>query len=222
MPPATSRQRFIEVAARLFAERGYVATSVADIQTALGLRAGSGALYKHFPSKRALLEEVVGIHLATMRAGNAEFAAQLPTDLEQALSFVADAVWAGMQRDHAVLRVLLRDLDAHPDLLDDVWTAIRANVYDVFSVWLRSQAATGTILVEDPEATGAVLLASLTYRPILDALIGHTPGDVGAARFRAAWVHHALATLTPRPTPRRPRTTPIRNRTGASGAAGAR
>jgi hypothetical protein len=47
-----------------------------------------------------------------------------------------------------------------------------------------------------PEATMGVLLASLTYRPILDALIGHTPGDVDAARFRTAWVRHAVATLT--------------------------
>ena len=197
MPSSTARQGFVDVATRLFAERGYAATTVADIQTALGLTPGSGALYKHFPSKRALLEAVVGIHLTTMRSGNARFAAQLPADLEHTLGFVADTVWAGMHRDHAVLRVLLRDLDAHPDLLDDVWTTIRATVYDAFTTWLRAQAAAGTIVVHDPEATGAVLLASLTYRPILDALIGHTPGDVDAKRFRAAWVRHALATLTP-------------------------
>jgi AcrR family transcriptional regulator len=196
MPNSTSRQRFVEVATRLFAERGFAATSVADIQGALGLAAGSGALYKHFPSKRALLEEVVGNHVTTMRSGHAEFAAQVPADLEQALGFLADSVWAGMQRDHAVLRVLLRDLDAHPDLLDDVWTAIRGNVYDVFTDWLRTQADAGAIVVDDPEATGAVLLASLTYRPILDTLIGHTPGDIDAARFRTAWVRHALSTLT--------------------------
>lgn len=197
MEPSTPRQKFIEAAARLFAERGYAATSVADIQTSLGLTAGSGALYKHFPSKRALLQEVVGIHLETMRSGKAELTARLPTDLEEALNCVADAVWAGMQRDHAVLRVLLRDLDAHPDLLEDVWTAIRTNVYDVFTAWLRAQADAGTIVIEDPEATGAVLLASLTYQPILDALIGHTPGDINATRFRTAWIHHALTTLKP-------------------------
>lgn len=41
---------------RLFAERGYQAVSVADIQVAAGMTAGSGALYKHFPTKQALLE----------------------------------------------------------------------------------------------------------------------------------------------------------------------
>lgn len=61
---------------------------------------------------------------------------------------------------------------------------------------IRAQVDAGTVVVDDPEATGAVLLASLTYRPILDALIGHTPADVEAARFRTVWIRHALATLT--------------------------
>ena len=42
-----------------FAAKGYAATSVADIQRASGLAPGSGALYKHFASKRELLEAPV-------------------------------------------------------------------------------------------------------------------------------------------------------------------
>ncbi len=196
MPASSSRQRFVEVAARLFAERGYSATSVADIQTAAGVTAGSGALYKHFATKRALLEEVVGTHLRTMQSGDTELLMTLPADLESALGLIVDAVWAGMRRDRAVLRVLLRDLDAHPDLLDRLWEAVRVNVYDLFTTWLRALAEAGMVIVDDPEATGAVLLASLTYSPILEVLIGHTPGDVDATRFRAAWIGSAVATLT--------------------------
>ena len=191
------RDRFVSTAARLFAERGYAATSVADIQTALGMRPGSGALYKHFSSKRALLDEVVAVHLATMRAGHAAFADQVFDDIEMALRFVADAVWTSMHRDRDVLRVLLRDLDDFPDLKERVWAEIRANVYDVFTAWLTAQAEHGTVRADDQAATAAVLLASLTYAPILDALIGHTPGDVEPERFQAAWIRHALATLRP-------------------------
>ena len=191
------RDRFVSTAARLFAERGYAATSVADIQTALGMRPGSGALYKHFSSKRALLDEVVAVHLATMRAGHAAFADQVFDDIEMALRFVADAVWTSMHRDRDVLRVLLRDLDDFPDLKERVWAEIRANVYDVFTAWLTAQAGHGTVRADDQGATAAVLLASLTYAPILDALIGHTPGDVEPERFQEAWIRHALATLRP-------------------------
>lgn len=189
------RNRFIEVAARLFADRGYSATSVADIQVACGLTAGSGALYKHFSSKRQLLDAVIGTHVATMREGSWDFAASLPVDLRSALRAIIDAVWAGMHRDRAVLRVMLRDLDAFPELLNEVWVEVRTNVYEVFTEWLRAEAGRGTIAVADPGATAAVLLASLTYHPILDALIGHPPGDIDQQRFADAWVEHAVATL---------------------------
>jgi AcrR family transcriptional regulator len=49
--------------AMTFARQGYSATSVADIQQACGLSPGSGALYKHFPSKKALLQEATRRHV---------------------------------------------------------------------------------------------------------------------------------------------------------------
>lgn len=59
-PSRSGRDALIHHARRLFAERGYHGTSVADVQAAAGLAPGSGALYKHFASKRALLEAVAG------------------------------------------------------------------------------------------------------------------------------------------------------------------
>lgn len=52
-----TRDRLLQAAMELFARQGYACTSIADIQQACGLSRGSGALYKHFPSKRALLQE---------------------------------------------------------------------------------------------------------------------------------------------------------------------
>src|SRR5262245_23970473 len=55
-PRSPRAEEVLAHAMRLFAERGYSRTSVADIQKAAGMRPGSGALYKHFASKEALLE----------------------------------------------------------------------------------------------------------------------------------------------------------------------
>lgn len=58
--PGARRQQIIDVAAGLFAQRGYHGVSIADIGSALGL--SGPALYKHFASKNALLAEMlVGI-----------------------------------------------------------------------------------------------------------------------------------------------------------------
>ena len=63
-PPST-RERLVHTAMRLFAEKGYLSTSVADILREAG--ANSGSLYHAFPTKQDLLLAVLetyrqGIH----------------------------------------------------------------------------------------------------------------------------------------------------------------
>ncbi|HEX7589690.1 MAG TPA: helix-turn-helix domain-containing protein [Demequinaceae bacterium] len=65
-----TRQRILEVAARLFSERGFAGTSIRDIADALGVT--KAALYYHFPSKDAILGELVAQPLAAVRAVLAE------------------------------------------------------------------------------------------------------------------------------------------------------
>jgi AcrR family transcriptional regulator len=55
-PRTPQRQRILEIAAGLFAERGYDATSIAELGDAVGL--GRGALYHHIESKERLLYEI--------------------------------------------------------------------------------------------------------------------------------------------------------------------
>jgi AcrR family transcriptional regulator len=50
-----TRERLVVEAMRLFSEQGYSQTSVAQIEQAAGLAAGSGALYHHFKSKEELV-----------------------------------------------------------------------------------------------------------------------------------------------------------------------
>ena len=191
----TMRDRMVEAGMALFGERGYDATSVADIQLACGLTAGSGALYKHFPSKQALLAEGVRRYVASVEGSRAGLMEILPDDPRQALEMMAGAVAAAMAGDGPVIRVVLRDLERFPDLLAELWDGLLAALYVEVANWLRGQQDRGRVTVTDPAATAAVLLASLTYYRILEALIARTPGDVDLPAFLAAWVDSAVATL---------------------------
>ena len=64
----TRREQILVVAARLFARHGFHGVSIADLGAAVGI--SGPALYRHFPGKEALLEEIlVGISERLLAGG---------------------------------------------------------------------------------------------------------------------------------------------------------
>lgn len=61
-----TRARILDVAARLFMERGYAGTSVRDIAAELGI--ANPSLYHHFRSKEAILDELLSEPLERVEA----------------------------------------------------------------------------------------------------------------------------------------------------------
>ena len=86
--PSVSRRRLIlDAASRLFAERGYDATTINDIGDAVGI-SGPG-LYRHFPSKRAVLEALLGETVAEFAQRAAEIVESAPSPLDLVEKLVA-------------------------------------------------------------------------------------------------------------------------------------
>lgn len=54
-----SRQRLLQAAIRLIAERGYAETTVGDIEAGAGLTRRAGGFYRHFKSKEEVLVEAL-------------------------------------------------------------------------------------------------------------------------------------------------------------------
>jgi len=83
--PPTRREQILATAAELFAARGFHGVSVADLGAACGI--SGPALYKHFPSKQAMLAEMlVSISERLLAVGRARVAgASDPADAVRAL-----------------------------------------------------------------------------------------------------------------------------------------
>src|SRR5947207_15100327 len=62
--PAGTRDRILEVAARLFQEQGFAATGISTILREADVN--SGSLYHFFPSKDALLVGVLELYMAML------------------------------------------------------------------------------------------------------------------------------------------------------------
>ena len=85
-----SRERIVERAAELFAERGVTATSLDEVLAAAG--AGKSQLYHYFRGRDELVAAAVGLRCAQVLAGltQALGTASSLADLEQALAGFAD------------------------------------------------------------------------------------------------------------------------------------
>lgn len=100
-----TREQLIEVATRLFAERGYEDTSIEAVLTAA--RVSRGALYHHFAGKDALFEAVVqsveNRIMAKLTAAIGD--AQDPV----AILTTAALAWIDLAGDPVIQRVILTD-----------------------------------------------------------------------------------------------------------------
>jgi AcrR family transcriptional regulator len=92
-PRSFDRQDALCAALRVFRERGYEGTSIADLQEALsGLSPPS--LYAAFGSKEALFMEAVALYTGQIRAAAARALAEAPTTREKVEALLRSAVVA--------------------------------------------------------------------------------------------------------------------------------
>ena len=90
---STRREELVATATRLFAERGYHGTSMADLAEALGVQKGS--LYSHIASKEDLLYDA-------LMEGGAAFHASLDAIPEEAPPVEGSGVTGSRCRRHSV------------------------------------------------------------------------------------------------------------------------
>jgi len=102
------REEIIEAAIDVFAERGYHDAGVADIAERVGI--GHSTFYRHFDSKRAILEQVVETVMARATAAlagdNAPAAATTLDEYRDQVHRIAEALDA-IAADARVVRLLL-------------------------------------------------------------------------------------------------------------------
>jgi len=100
-----TREQLIEVATRLFADRGYEDTSIEAVLTAAGV--SRGALYHHFAGKDALFEAVVESIENGITTALATEVSAAPDAV--AMVHAAALAWIDLAADPVIQRVILTD-----------------------------------------------------------------------------------------------------------------
>jgi AcrR family transcriptional regulator len=104
------RAEMAEIAVRLWAEKGFDATSVATIAEAAGI--SKGTFYLYFASKQALLEDVLRRY--TLLPSVLNMVDQMAdSSLEQAVDAFVRAAWRHLNQHRDLVLLALRELPSH-------------------------------------------------------------------------------------------------------------
>src|SRR3954453_10574919 len=156
-------RRIIKEALRLFADNGVAGTPIVRIEQAAGLAPGSGAFYRHFKSKAAILEAAVDDAAEAAGVG-ADLAILDDLPLHEQVLFIARGTWMVFDSHRDLMLVLSRDTSPLPANYGHEPDTFPGNGVAFLGSWLTSRAQARVLKrVDDPEATALVLLDALTF-----------------------------------------------------------
>lgn len=138
MAPPT-RDRLLTEAMRLFSDRGFEATSVSQIESAAGLAAGSGALYRHFKSKDALLAAGIDRQLDRRTAmGDIRALFAGLGDLHSELTVLGRYLLSVIDQESELLQIAARTPAGLSEHLDTAYAALVDGLTAELAGWIES------------------------------------------------------------------------------------
>ena len=185
------RERLLVEGMRLFGQKGYAATSVAEIEEAAGLSRGSGTLYRYFASKRDLLEAGIDALLA---ARDSSGPAKGPAGAADAqLLELARQGLSRMEEERDMNRLLFRGLERFPQLArrfadEEIGQRHRSTTEFLMAMAIEAEE-------QDWQAVACVLQSAVAHYWLLADVFGTHPTQVDQDAYVAATITLSLPLL---------------------------
>lgn len=197
---SSTRDRIIGEATRLFAESGIKASTIARIETAVGLRSGSGGVHRYFATKDDLVIAVLETLYARAenKVGDAGFDAAQATELGPFLRSIGEFIL----RDADDLRELVLIGYREGQSLFERFPQFRQRSFTVMLGPIAkdlSALSTRHGITMDTEAAAFLFVAPLLYHRGLEWLTGETALRLSDERVIDEWVRQQEILLRPSP-----------------------
>lgn len=196
MVTTSTRERLVTEAMRLFSEQGYRATSVAQIEAAAGLAAGSGALYHHFKSKESLLEAGIDRQLDRRRAMHdirSLFAGL--GELRTELTMLGRYLLTVIDEESQLLQIAARTPTNRSPRLDDAYAALIDGLYTELADWIGGWAA--DLDVADQRTIAVVGVNALLGKRATAMLFHADAINLPDDQYIAEWTTMVAQRITP-------------------------
>ena len=151
---AERRERILDAAVEVFAERGYTGASMSEIAGRAGVVAS--VLYDHFGSKRELHIELLDVHGKALIERTIVDMGDVPAD--QLVAMSVDAFYRFMEQDPFVWRFLFRDPPSDPEIAA-AWRRIHDRATEAIAALLRSAVPEAETLFGVPAERAGEMLA---------------------------------------------------------------
>jgi AcrR family transcriptional regulator len=158
---AARREQILETALKLFAERGFDATSTRQIAKEVGI--AEGLIFHYFPTKASLLTAILEDRLEGRRA----FRTRLRPLLDDAggkpapgvLHAVASGWLATLRRDEEIVVVLFTAAQTNPEVWQ-AWQGLIREGTELLTGYLASRVQAGELREDLPLETAATMFVS--------------------------------------------------------------
>lgn len=170
----TTRERLLEAGLALFSQQGFRRTTVGDIEKRAGLAPRSGALYKHFRSKRELLAAAVERHLHEIETIRTVLDLMPLGDLRAELTLLARWVLADLDRHRELLLVFEKEGGDLAELRDRYYEEVGEFGYRVGADFLRRALDAAGAHIH-PEVLATITMNALVNQRRCEWTFGRKP-----------------------------------------------
>lgn len=165
----TRRADILAAALRLWAENGYAATSVEAVAREAGL--SKGALYLYFPSKRALLDELVVTH--SLLPDMEKLMPQLRQhSVEDVVKLLVKLIWRRLEAERDLIRVVVRELLTHMEDARDLIERVVLPTNRLFAAFLEEKLGLSRSRRLDPLVAGRGLFGMVLVWYVSQEIMG--------------------------------------------------
>ncbi len=181
--PEETRQKILQAAAQVFAERGYAGSTTRAIAAQAGVN--EVTLFRHFGSKKRLFQTMIQRNSA-LPGSESALREQLTGDLRRDLLILATHILALMTTRRQEILMSLAEADRLPEMREMI-AFIPAQQRQMISGYLNQQQERGLVRELDSELVAQALLGMLlTYSISLNLLpedMTRKPLEEVAAQF---------------------------------------
>lgn len=154
----TTKDRILAAGLRLFSEKGYLGATTREIAKEAGI--AEVTLFRHFPSKESILEEIIKRHsfLPALRDLLPEIR---HLQFEDAIRSIARSFLETLQARKDMIKIMQSEVHRYPDQVRQIHTTYIAQLYETLASYFSDMQRAGVARDLDAELAGRALLGMI-------------------------------------------------------------